>query len=625
MAGMSDEQPPPRTHGTGGSSGGAAPTPPRARRRRGRLLRRLLLISGLLLLVFGALTVWQAWTAYGHLTAAAERAPQVRAQLVDGSGDLEGSATRLAEDAEEARQALDGANWTLLTGLPGLGDDVHAVRQVTVALDELASGALSEMVDARGLVDSDGIRVADGRVDLGVLADVRPHLSAARTSVRGAAAALEPVDPRGLLVELRTPFLDLRDEVVDIEGLTGRAVAAARLLPPMLGAEGPRDYLLLVQNNAEPRALGGIPGAFITIRADDGRLTLRGQRPAFSFPEPVLPLTREEVGLFGTQLGRYAQNVTSTPDFPRAARLAQAMWQRETGRRVDGVVTVDPVVLEMLLDVAGPVQLPANPLVDQVELAQGRRLTGDNAARVLLNQIYLDVADPGLQNRFFAVAAAAIFRQLTDGGVDLLSAAQVLGAPEARGRVLVWSAQRSEQAVLSGLGVSGRLLGERGGVPEVGVYLHDRSASKIGYYQDLDVAVRLQDCDVEGRGRRLRVVVDLQAQTPENITDLPAYVSGAGGDIPAGISRPALLLYAPKGGVISEVRRANGRPFPVASQFHEGLHVASRTVLLQPRQRLRTVFVIRLKRPASTVDTRVTPGPERARFSSRVSTCGKTP
>lgn len=625
MTGMSDDQPPPRTHGNGGSSGGAVSASARPRRRRGRLLRRLLLVTGLLLLAFGALTVWQAWAAYGHLTSAADQAPQLRAQLVDGSGDLEGSASRLADDAEQARQALDGANWTLLTALPGLGDDVRAVRQVTVALDELASGALSDMVAARGLVDADGVRVANGRVDLAVLEDVAPHLAKARSSVRDAADDLDPVDPRGLLVELRTPFLELRDEVTDLDGLTRRAVAATRLLPPMLGAEGSREYLLLVQNNAEPRALGGIPGALISVRAKDGRLTLGGQRPAFSFPEPVLPLTREEVGLYGTQLGRYVQNVTSTPDFPRGARLAQEMWQRETGRRVDGVVAVDPVVLEMLLDVTGPVALPDVPLVRQVELAEGRTLTGDNAARVLLNQIYLEVADPELQNRFFAVAAAAIFRQLTGGGVDLLAAADVLGSPEARGRVLVWSSQRREQATLSGLGVSGRLAGERDGTPVVGVYLHDRSTSKIGYYQDLDVAVRLQRCDAEGRSRQLRVEVDLQAQTPDNITDLPPYVSGAGGDIPAGVSRPALLVYAPNGGVIADVKHRDGRSFPVASQFHEGLHVASRTILLDPRERTRTVYTVRLKWPVSTADTRVTPGPDRDRFTARVFSCGKTP
>jgi hypothetical protein len=35
----------------------------------------------------------------------------------------------------------------------------------------------------------------------------------------------------------------------------------SRLLPDMLGRNGPRTYLVLVQNNAEWRSLGGIAGA----------------------------------------------------------------------------------------------------------------------------------------------------------------------------------------------------------------------------------------------------------------------------------------------------------------------------------------------------------------------------
>lgn len=641
MAAMTDEQPAPRPHEQpphrpheqpppaaedSGDSGAALGDSRRSRGAGGpgRVLRRLLLVTGLVLLVFGALTAWQAWTAYAHLTSAAERAPQLRADLVDGSADLDGSAARLADDAERARAALDGVNWAVLTWTPGLGDDVQAIRTVTVALDELASGALDTMVDARQVVDADGLRVTGGRVDLEVLRDVEPHLVAAQRSLRRATKTLTGVEPRGLLVELRAPFLEFRTELAELEDLTARVVAASRLLPPMLGGDGPREYLVLVQNNAEPRALGGIPGALIAVRADAGRLSLRGQRPAFSFPEPVLPLTPPEVELYGTELGRYVQNVTSTPHFPRAARLARAMWREQTGRRVDGVLAIDPVLLEMLLDVTGPVALPDTPLVRQVALAEGRQLTGDNAARVLLNQIYLDVEEPDLQNRFFTLAAAAVFQQLTSGSVDLLAAARVLGSDEARGRALVWSGQRREQAALGDLGVSGRLVGARDGVPVVGVYLHDRSASKIGYYQDLDVRVRLRRCDLDGQTRSLRVTVDLEAQTPEDITELPAYVSGSGVDVPAGVSRPALLLYAPEGAVVSEVTHRGGRRLAVASNFHQGLHVVSRTVVLQPRQRLRVVYELRLKWPVNSADTRVTPGPQRGRFTSRLSPCTKT-
>jgi len=47
---------------------------------------------------------------------------------------------------------------------------------------------------------------------------------------------------------------------------------------------------------------------------------------------PVLPLTAEEQALFGDGLGIYMQDVTFTPDFPRSAQLARALWRQQAVR-----------------------------------------------------------------------------------------------------------------------------------------------------------------------------------------------------------------------------------------------------------------------------------------------------
>ncbi|MBA2774339.1 MAG: DUF4012 domain-containing protein [Nocardioidaceae bacterium] len=71
------------------------------------------------------------------------------------------------------------------------------------------------------------------------------------------------------------------------------AVRAVKLLPPMLGPDGPRSYLVMFQNTAELRAAGGIPGAIAIIRAAGGKLRLTQQGDAGSLGSyrwPVLPL-----------------------------------------------------------------------------------------------------------------------------------------------------------------------------------------------------------------------------------------------------------------------------------------------------------------------------------------------
>ena len=39
----------------------------------------------------------------------------------------------------------------------------------------------------------------------------------------------------------------------------------------MLGGDGPRNYLLVFQNNAEIRATGGLPGSWAEVHAEDGK------------------------------------------------------------------------------------------------------------------------------------------------------------------------------------------------------------------------------------------------------------------------------------------------------------------------------------------------------------------
>ena len=109
-----------------------------------------------------------------------------------------------------------------------------------------------------------------GRIDLKPLVKAEPKVVAANAEVQTAARRLDRINPNGLLEAVASPLVDLRAQVAKVALTTATAARAVQLLPPMLGADGPREYLLLVQNNAEQRATGGIPGSVILLRAVDG-------------------------------------------------------------------------------------------------------------------------------------------------------------------------------------------------------------------------------------------------------------------------------------------------------------------------------------------------------------------
>src|SRR4029078_8331162 len=108
---------------------------------------------------------------------------------------------------------------------------------------------------------------------------------------------------------------DQRGNAVDADPSSPHAVLATKLPPPMRGADGKRTYLVMFQNNAEIRATGGLPGAFATLTADHGRLSLHSQGDATVLREdrkPVLPLRADELALFSSRLAVYAGDSTFT-------------------------------------------------------------------------------------------------------------------------------------------------------------------------------------------------------------------------------------------------------------------------------------------------------------------------
>jgi len=353
---------------------------PRSPRRR-RLVRVLLVLLGVLLLA----AAWLAVRGYQAVTALRD-AQHTLTALADeaGSGQVAQLASGLPgvqADLHRARSAVQDPVWRAAVVLPWLGDQLSAVRTVTVALADMvdaAGPALTALDSALAAQDAPG---TNGRLVLSPLVDAAPTIIAAKDVVDRAASQIAAVDTTKLLPQLAAGIEKVQVELPRVTSAVDVGARAAALLPGMLGADGPRTYLLVSLNSAELRAAGGIVGAFAVLRADGGALDLIAQRTTASFPglaEPVLPLTPTEELLQTDRLGRWVQNAVQTPDFPRAAQLLVARWEQDTGQQVDGVIATDPVAVAALLRATGPVTEPS-----------GITLTADNLVSILLHETYL--------------------------------------------------------------------------------------------------------------------------------------------------------------------------------------------------------------------------------------------
>jgi hypothetical protein len=576
------------------------------RRRRRNLNIAVLGLVGLVVLL-SLLVAWvalDAARASSSLEQAAQGVDTLQADAVAGrTKNLDTTVADLQRNAADARGATEGLHWSLVSRLPGVGPTVEAVAAMAATVDQLAQGPLPQLAEVLEVVDPATLSPKDGRVDLEPLERVAPDVKLADQSVGYALQGVERIDGSPMLPQVSDAVADLERQLLDLRMSTATASRAAQLIPPMLGADGPRDYLVLVQNNAEPRSLGGITGTVMVLHADDGKIELTDQRPGAMvgpFKEPVVQLTEEEQRIFGGKdLGRWMQNVTSTPDFPRSAEIAREMWRRETGQTVDGVLTADPAVL------AG--------LVGEVDTGPGGTLKGEKLVAYLLNGVY-KTQSPEAQDAIFADTAEQAFATLSAGAGDPARRVSGLAAAAREGRLLVWSSEPAEADLLEGTVLDGALRGVQREHPVVGVFTQGIQMAKIGYYVDTAVDVEERETRPDG-SRELAVTITYTSRvTAGEVPKLSQYIVGYEESRPGEI-RLRALVYAPAGGGISSASE-NSENVGLSPQKHDELWLSFRDITLAPGATSSVTYVIITgKHQEGDVILRTTPGPRPVKVS----------
>lgn len=557
----------------------------------------LLIGAAAVLLVF--YTGYQAARTKSALNATADNFQTLSRQLTSGNG---AGARRTLVDAQRnaqvAKENTSGPGWWLTSKLPGVGDDVDAVRTVTDVVDQLAQSVLPRVVTAAETLDPSRLRPSKGRVELGPIEAIAPDVVDANRELQAEYSRISAIITGDLAPQIAAPVSQFEVRLGDAASLSDRAARAVQLLPSMLGADGERTYLFLFQSNAELRATGGLPGAFAIITARDGRVSIAGQSTPGAlgkFANPPIPLTDQEKALFGNQMGVYIQDANFTPDFPRAAELVKAMWEARGGRQIDGVLATDPVALSRLLGGMG-----------SVRLANGSTLSAGNVVKQLLSRAYFDISDPDAQNAYFANVARSVFDAFASGQGEPQAVFSGLTKATNEHRLLIWSAMQSEQRLLTGTALGGDLATRAAGAPEVGIYFNDAQASKMDYYLDYEATVDSTRCQADRQ--YLTVDLRLTSTAPLDVGSLPESVTGPGTAAPRGSIQVSTFIYAPVDGYITSVRLNDGE-LDYNEKEHKGRDVVNQTILLAPGQTVTLgVDVVTGEGQVDTPKLDVTPG-----------------
>ncbi|MFZ3417155.1 DUF4012 domain-containing protein [Arthrobacter sp. 3Tela_A] len=536
----------------------------------------------------GVVLFQQVNSVKAHLSTALDSVPEVRAHLTESEvEESEAVLERISHDISTAKTTTDGPLWRLASALPGIGPNFSAVAEVTVTVDDVATRAAMPLVHVYGSLNLNDLAPRDGKINLAQLEDAAPTVSSAADSLALSADRLDRIDVEPLLDAVAGPILSARQEIRELSSVLDAAASATKLLPSMLGAEESRNFLILVQNSAETRATGGIPGALAILTAQKGEIELGTQSSASALGRfvPTLEVDPVQVKLFTSRLGSYMQNVNLTPDFPTAAATAKNMWEeRYEGTYIDGVLALDPVVLSYLLDVTGPVKL-SDPdvlqILDGTELPYS--LTGENVVDTLLSDVYREIEDTDAQDAYFAAVANEVFTAFMKGGHDSSELLQALSKSADERRLYLWSNTGSEQAVIASTALSGEVTGAAGGGASFGVYYNDGTGAKMDYYARRTVELR-QSCSGDGYST-YTVRLSLANTAPQDAAEsLPSYVTGNGQfGVAPGDFQTNYVFYGPSQALV-ESARLDGVSTPIGSGLHGKRPVGTVTVNLAPGQ-----------------------------------------
>jgi hypothetical protein len=480
----------------------------------------------------------------------------------------------------------DGAShdlaWKVWSHVPLVGHSVTLVAGMSATSHQVSVRALPALLGAAE--DAPHIRRADGSFESARLSGRRDALDQADLALQAAVRAASAL-PGSRLGALDAQRIRLLKQLRRISSSAHSLAVASDVCRELLGENGSRRYLVLIQNNAESRASGGIVGAYGIVEASQGRMKL----VVFGADTDLRPASANVVDLGREWHDRYDalgqardwREVTSSPHFPTVARAALGLWSAtHDGQKLDGVLSLDAPGMADVLRATGPVSTALGVLTER------------NFLQVTLADVYKRLPQKAQRTAAQTASAKSVVSALLHGAGSTTVLGESLGHAIVGRHLQFYSVDTRVQARIATTALAGVLPSEDSTM--VSVITQDANNDKLSYYLQRRITYvsesRLSAQDV-GSGPKPQeagtLTVTLQNSVPTQ--GLPQYVAPSldattGRPIAPGTMHVALSVYLGHDGFVSTAT-IDGRPTSVSSQTEQGLAVVSVSLWLAPGSR----------------------------------------
>lgn len=340
--------------------------------------------------------------------------------------------TDLAAFKEEAGPVL--ALSPKLRWIPVYGNDIASAPSLIELVEHLLNSSLLSAQAADPLVRE--LQSAESQLHpaaiTALLVQAGPQVNEARLELDRALEVRKSIPADQLSPRLRSLIVDELDPKLE---LADQGLSLAQALPGVLGAgsDGPKTYLVLVENEDELRPTGGFITAVGNLVVHNGSVLQlsfedSGAQEDWSEPYPSAPWQLQEYMNSPVLILRDANWFS---DFPTAALWAEYLYAYTHDHSVDGVIAFDQQFLIMLLEQLGPLDVEGVSYpIDAANVTEYMRQAKQPPSG---DSIPLDWT----RKAFMGKLAEAILTKLSDGGQDWAGLTQVLSRALAERHLLL--------------------------------------------------------------------------------------------------------------------------------------------------------------------------------------------
>jgi len=412
------------------------------------------------ILIFGAGFFYRSLSVKNSVlsTGGSAYANLARAQSEIMNKNFQASAIEFDEaykNFSEISSQLDGLGSILMNAskyVPFLSKLSSGSHLAEVGKDISRIGVLSaEIVETFGQVKNPLDSGSESVSYLKILQDTSASSKEIAALLADADQHLAYVNVEDVPEEQRAKFSMIKSRLPEITAFAKGFADNGQIFADVLGGNGQRKYLFLFQNNQEMRATGGFIGTYGVMDISNGRIKKFFVDGIFN---PDGQLIEKIVPPSPIQKISAAWSLHDSnwfPNFPTSAEEAMLFYEKTGGPTVDGVIAMTPAVMQKLLEITGPIEMPEYAVT----------IDKDNFVEKVQQEVEVEYdKELNRPKKILADLAPMMLDKIFNAGnfSDIAKMAKIFSESLNEKQILIYSKNYEIEKMLSGLGWSGEIL-----------------------------------------------------------------------------------------------------------------------------------------------------------------------